>query len=402
MNSRPFQLRSCPKKYILDTHRSRTPEETLAFIATMKEALGMEDFRDATAGDRIGLPVFTCSRIRPDASRTYHTGKGLTRVQAQVSLTMEAIERYSSEYRDCDRNRLIKGSFRELSAGCRVLHPERLILPKFNDFREDVSYHWVEGFDLDSGEAILVPACSVYHPFGLDDPELMATHTNGVAAGNTMEEAVLHGLLEVIERDAWSIVKFGRLAAESVSIEDVPENDFLLSIAGKLRDAEIDVALMDYTLDLGIPVITAKAHDLAIDMLMPMEGFGAHLDPKAAASRALMEVATTRGLLFQQHGVGRLIEARPLYLFEAFAGDVLGDDPPTKSLSELAIGYSDDILADILSVSARLREHGLSQVIVINLTRDEIQIPTARVIIPGMEVYGFDPTRVGERLYHFL
>jgi len=91
-----------------------------------------------------------------------------------------------------------------------------------------------------------------------------------------------------------------------------------------------------------------------------------------------------------------------LYLFEAFAGDVLGDDPPTKSLSELAIGYSDDILADILSVSARLREHGLSQVIVINLTRDEIQIPTARVIIPGMEVYGFDPTRVGERLYHFL
>ena len=93
MNSRPFQLRSCPKKYILDTHRSRTPEETLAFIATMKEALGMEDFRDATAGDRIGLPVFTCSRIRPDASRTYHTGKGLTKVQAQVSLTMEAIDK---------------------------------------------------------------------------------------------------------------------------------------------------------------------------------------------------------------------------------------------------------------------------------------------------------------------
>ncbi len=362
----------------------------------------MEDFRDATAEDRIGLPVFTCSRIRPDASRTYHTGKGLTKVQAQVSLTMEAIERFSSEYREDDRNRLIKGSFRELSTSCRVLHPERLILPKFNDFREDISYHWVEGFDLDSGEAVLVPACSVYHPFGIDDPELMATHTNGVAAGNTMEEAVLHGLLEVVERDAWSIVKFGRLTAESVSIDDEPENDFLLTIAGKLRDAEIDVSLRDYTPDLGIPVIAAKAHDLAIDKLMPMEGFGAHLDPKAAASRALMEVATTRGLLFQQHGAGRLVEARPLYLFEAFASDVLGDDPPAKSLSELVVGYSNDILTDIRSVCARLREHGLPQVIVVNLTRKEIQVPTARVIVPGMEVYGFDPTRVGERLYHYL
>ena len=154
--------------------------------------------------------------------------------------------------------------------------------------------------------------------------------------------------------------------------------------------------------DLGIPVIAAKAHDLAIDKLMPMEGFGAHLDPKAAASRALMEVATTRGLLFQQHGAGRLVEARPLYLFEAFASDVLGDDPPAKSLSELVVGYSNDILTDIRSVCARLREHGLPQVIVVNLTRKEIQVPTARVIVPGMEVYGFDPTRVGERLYHYL
>ncbi|MDI9570634.1 MAG: YcaO-like family protein [Pseudomonadota bacterium] len=402
MNARPLQLRPCPKRYILDTHRSRPPEETLAFIAAMRETLGMEDFRDATSEDRIGLPVFTCSRIRPDASRTYHTGKGLTKVQAQVSLTMEAIERFSSEFRNGDRDRLITGSFRELSARRRVLHPERLILPKFNDFREDTSYCWVEGFDLDTGETTLVPACSVYHPFGLDDPELMTTHTNGVAAGNTLEEAVLHGLLEVIERDAWSIVKFGRLATEAVTIADGPENGFLLSIAGKLRDARIDVTLMDYTLDLGIPVIAAKAHDLDIDMLMPMEGFGAHLDPKAAASRALMEVATTRGLLFQQHGAGRLVEARPLYLFEAFEGDVLGDDPPVKDLSELAIGYSDDILADIRSVCARLRERGLTQVIVVDLTREEIRVPTVRVIVPGMEVHGFDPTRVGERLYQYL
>ncbi len=397
-----LKLHPCPKKYILDTHRSRVPEDTLQFIAAMKNTLGMEDFRDATEEDRIGLPVFTCRRIRPDGSHTFHTGKGLTKIQAQVSLTMESIERYSSEFREEDRARLGRGSYRELAARRPILHPETLILPRFNDFHEDTPYHWVEGYDLAAGEVILVPACCVYHPFHLDEPELLATHTNGVAAGNTMEEAVFHGLMEVIERDAWSIIKFGRLETPSLFIADLPENDFLLHIAGKLAAAEIDIVLQNFTLDLEIPVIAAKAHDLAIEQLMPMEGFGAHLDPKVAAARAMMEVATTRGLLLQKHGVGNLLESRPLYLMEAFGGDVFPDDEPAQDLQDLAAGYSDDILTDIRRVGERLQETGLPRLIVVDLTRREIGVPTARVIVPGMEVYGFDPARLGERLYKFL
>jgi len=397
-----LKLRPCPKKYILDTHRSRAPEDTLQFIATMKNILGMDDFRDATEEDRIGLPVFTCSRIRPDGSRTFHTGKGLTKIQAQVSLTMEAIERYSSEFREEDRSRLVRGSYRELAADRPTLHPEKLILPRFSDFREDTPYFWVEGWDLITGETILVPACCVYHPFHLDTPELMSTHTNGVAAGNTMEEAVFHGLMEVIERDAWSIVKFGRLEMPSLFIADLPENDFLLHISGKLAAAELEIILQNFVLDLQVPVVAAKAYDLAIEKLMPMEGFGAHLDPKVAAARAMMEVATTRGLLLQKHGAGKLLESRPLYLMEAFGVDVFSDDEPAQDLQDLDGGYSDDILTDIRRVGERLQENGLHQLIVVDLTRREIEVPTARVIVPGMEVYGFDPARIGERLYKYL
>lgn len=82
-------LRECPKVYILETHRSRTPESTLHFVESIRHLISMIDFREASDIDRIGIPVFTCHRIRPDNSKTSHTGKGISQIQAQVSLTME-------------------------------------------------------------------------------------------------------------------------------------------------------------------------------------------------------------------------------------------------------------------------------------------------------------------------
>ena len=86
----------------------------LRFIEDMNTTLGMKSFMDATSLDRIGLPVFTCYRIRPDQSKTWHTGKGLTVIQAQVSLTMESIERYCSEFRDEYSDSMILNSYNNL------------------------------------------------------------------------------------------------------------------------------------------------------------------------------------------------------------------------------------------------------------------------------------------------
>ncbi len=95
-----ISLKTCPKVYILETHRSKTPDSTLRFIEKVKETADMLSFRNASDVDRIGIPVFTCDRIRPDGSKTSHTGKGVSPIQAQVSITMEAIERYCSEFRE--------------------------------------------------------------------------------------------------------------------------------------------------------------------------------------------------------------------------------------------------------------------------------------------------------------
>ena len=393
-------LKSCPKAYILETHRSKAPADTLRFVEGMKETLGMQSFKDATAIDRLGLPVFVCYRIRPDNSGTWHTGKGFTKIQAQVSLTMEAIERYCSEFRDEYAGSLIRGSFHNLKNSSTVLDPETLILPQFNQYHRDDVFSWVTGYDLIRQENILVPACTVYHPFHLDDKPVINTHTDGIAAGNTMEEAIFHGLMEVIERDAWSIAKFSGDAYDAVAIEDRPENKFLMDIVDHYGRAHIEIVAKDITSDIGIPVIAAFSQDLEHETMIPIDGFGAHLDPKVAMARALTEVATTRALFIQNYGFEGLREEFPLYCFR----DDTEEDPrfyahAEKMLRDMEVGYHEDLLKDIEQVITILKSHGYERLIVVDLTLPEIGIPTVRIIVPGMEAFCFDKTRRGARLF---
>lgn len=394
-------LKACPKVYILETHRSKSPADTLRFIDGMKETLGMMSFQDATYLDRIGLPVFTCWRIRPDQSKTWHTGKGFTAVQAQVSLTMESIERYCSEFRDEYRGSLVLNSYKNLrKKRLAVLDPDTLILPQFSPYAPDDVLHWVGGYDLISREEILVPACTVYHPFHLDDKPLINTHTDGIASGNTLEEAVFHGLMEVIERDAWSIAKFSGDACDAIAIENRPENQFLLDIVDKFNRANIEITAKDITSDIGIPVIAAFSQDLERESMIPIDGFGAHLDPKVAMARALTETATTRALFIQKYGFDGLREEFAAYYFmDSAEEDFRFYAHAEKTLADMEVGYHDDLLRDIEKTAGILQSRGVERLIVVDLTRPDVGLPTVRVIVPGMEAFCFDKTRKGPRLF---
>ena len=392
-------LKPCPKAYILETHRHRPPDSTLHFVEGMKELLGMKDFREATHVDRTGIPVFTCYRIRPDNSKTFHTGKGASKIQAQVSLTVESIERYSSEYRDEYREKLLHGSFSALGKKFNVLDPRDLVLSPYSEYTPDSPIYWIRGHDIARDEEILVPACEVFHPYDLDEISVLHTHTNGLAAGNTMEEAVFHAMTEVIERDAWSIAKYNRLDGDALYIEDAPENSFLLDIVGKFDQAEIHVVARDITSDIGVPVIAAFSRDLLHEDMTTIDGFGSHLDPRVAMARALMELATTRALFIMKHGQEGLRETSLSYLdgrleIEDFRFYASGE----KGLAEMEVGYSQDILEDIRTVLGKLQARSLERTIVVDLSRKETGIPTVKVIIPGTETHCFDRGRRGDRL----
>ncbi|MEN6464299.1 MAG: YcaO-like family protein [Syntrophaceae bacterium] len=393
-----LELKECPKVYILETHRSKTPDSTLNFVKTMRETVSMLDFRNATDVDRIGIPVFTCDRVRPDNSRTSHTGKGVSEIQAQVSLTMESIERYCSEYMDEYKPNIIYGSYAGLKKKQNILNPEELILSARSNYAPDKDLEWVWGCELCSNEELLVPACAVYHPFHQNGAFLFNSHTNGIAAGNTIEEAVIHGLAEVIERDAWSITRYKAQYSDALFLEDNPGNEFIIKILEKFDAAEIEIVAKDITTDIGIPVVAAFSRDLVHETMVPIDGFGAHLDPRVALIRALLEIATTRALFFQKYGIEGLKEFTTSYLRQG------GEYEDTrfyaynqKGLAELEIGYTDDILKDFHIYREKLSARGLDKIIAVNLTRPDVNVPTVRMIVPGAETYCFDQSRRGER-----
>lgn len=394
----PFSLKPCPKTYILETHRSRPPAETLAFIARLEETVGMMDVRDAVGDDRIGIPVFTCRRIRPDESETRHTGKGITPVQARVSLTMESVERYASEFREIHRERLMRDSYRRLSRRFNVLHPPDLILSQDSEYDDGRPICWIAGYDLLREEEVYLPACAVFHPFHLDDILVIHTHTNGIAAGNSLEEAVEHGITEVIERDAWSIAQYRAEAQDALSVEATDGNAFLLDIIRKFSEADIEIVAKNITSDVGVPTIAAFSRDLHYHSMVPIDGFGTHLDPRVALARALLEIVTTRALFLQTRGLAGLQENCTAY-FREEEEDYRFFSHRQIGLGDMEADFRDDIRDDVRLLMSRCASRGLDRVIAVDLTDEAIGIPTVRMVIPGMEAGCFDRSRRGERLF---
>jgi YcaO-like protein with predicted kinase domain len=215
-----MKLRSCIKGYKKGTHRAVPPEETFTRVDPKMPAAGVTRVADITGLDRIGIPVF--SSIRPSAEGSaisVYNGKGTTADEARVSAMMEAIERYSAEVGEKE---LFMDRYSGLSEKENVLNPKELILPDYVKDIEDVRIPWMKGYDLMKDEEIYVPANAVFHPLPsrYDRVRLFRTNTNGLAGGNELEEAIFHGLAEVIERDAWSLVEITRNTGPYVNVED--------------------------------------------------------------------------------------------------------------------------------------------------------------------------------------
>ncbi len=355
---------------------------------------GITRVADITSLDRIGIPVF--SSIRPSAEEgavSVYNGKGATPIEARISAMMEGIERFSAE---------ADGRFLECSAYSAVartenaLDPSALILPPRTD--PDLAVPWVKGYDILQDEEILVPAHAVFHPLAARYNRLFRTNTNGLASGNTLEEAVFHGLAEVIERDAWSLVEVSRNTGPVVrNVTDPLIAEFLQ----KFEKAGVSVVLRDISSDIGIPTFAAVSDDILLkDPALLTIGMGTHTNARVAMLRALTEVAQSR--LTQIHGAREdtdLADIRKKIGYERTKrmNRHWFEIRTEKDCSEIPSFDSDDFLTDIRLLLRHLQERGVERVIVADLTREEIGVPVVRVIVPGLEVYAMDGERLGER-----
>lgn len=392
-----MNLRSVPKGYTAGTHREIPPAKTLELVSRVKEKAGITRVAEITGLDRIGIPIFTS--IRPMASQgavTVYTGKGYSQEEAEVSAIMEGIERFSAEPRGL---RLVRGPYKEVSKDREALDPNLLILPRRYQSSEEIE--WVEGHSLTRDATILVPAEAVFHPYSRHN-QLFRTNTNGLAVGNALEEAIVHGLMEVIERDAWSLFEAGRLQGRDLDLSGCG-SPMVRAVLEKLEKAGIGVYAKEITSDVGIPTVAVAIDDeLTKDPALLSLGVGTHLVAEIAAVRALTEAVQSR--LTTIHGT------REDTVKAEFARRIgyermkrinrkwFAPCPERVSLDELRSFSGKDFLEDIKYTIEGLGRAGLREVIVVDLTRGEIGVPAVRVIVPGLEVYALDKERAGRRL----
>lgn len=394
-------LRSMKKGYLLDTHRICPPTETLSLARRAAPMAGITRVAEITGLDRLGIPVFTS--MRPKAAEgavTVYNGKGFTAEEAEVSAIMEGVERFSAEK---GSHASLHGTLVELSDGHVVLDPRRIILPGARHYSTSDRLEWVRGSSLFSGEEILVPAESVFHPYEREN-QLFRTNTNGLAVGNVMEEAVFHGLMEVIERDAWSLFEVNASQARDLGLEDcMARSDPVREVIKRLESASVEPHLKDITSDVGVTTIAAAIDDEATqDAALLSLGVGTHLVPEIAVLRALTEAVQsrlttihgTREDTFKAEYTRRIGYERMKRINRKW----FSSSAKSVKFADLSSHQSDDFLDDIGYTLSCLRKAGLDEAIAVDLTRSGTGIPAVRVIVPGLEVYALDKERGGRRL----
>lgn len=391
-----------PVRYFGCTHRAIHPNETIKIVEGKLKAAGVTRIAEITHLDRLGIPVY--SAIRPSAAEgavSIYAGKGATKTQAKASAMMESFERYSGELQDDDIDKnIIKASFDEIEG---AIDPKSLILPHTPFDPEKDNLEWVKTINVTDDDECWLPANAVYHPYNLPQGiRLFKSNTNGLASGNKIEEAVFHGIMEVVERDAWSIFEAKREVKPEVKCDEV-ENPIIRGVLDKFEQAKIDVKMVDLTADIKATTIAAVADDPVLkDPALLTLGVGTHLDPEIAAIRALTEVAQSRAT--QIHGT-REDTIRAVFMRKAGYDRMkkinkhwFGDSKDSVDLSKMKNKSAKSFKEDIDTSLRALAKCGFNKVLYRDLTRSEIQISVVRVIIPGLEVYSVDSDRVGKRL----
>ena len=227
-------------------------------------------------------------------------GKGMTEEEAIRGAIGEAIERYCASH--VDHSALITSPWQSISDHA-VAPPEFVLYSASQYEAAKLPYHrwdpkdevtWVSAHELPSGQIVQVPASLVYLQFQQNRPEdsFAAGTSNGLAAGPTLEYAVLHGLYECVERDAFLTTWMARLPATEISFTAAAP--LANSIRTHYRRFGVDVRVFRMCTDIHAHVMMAIALDQTGSGPAAVVGLGCHASPVKALSRAMLEICQVR------------------------------------------------------------------------------------------------------------
>jgi ribosomal protein S12 methylthiotransferase accessory factor len=251
---------------------------------------------------------------------------------------------------------------------------------------------WSPAWSVSERRTVWVPSAFCY--FG--HPDIRAqffcmADANGTAAGNTIEEATLQGLLEVIERDAVALWWYNRIPRERVDLDsfDIPYVRALQDYHARLNR---EIWVLDITSDVGVPVFVGVSRRVDRPVEDLIIGFGAHLDPRLALLRALTEVNQFLPAILKSNADGSTKywfhdpDAVNWWQTATIASQpYVAPDPrrPARCLADYPQLWTDDLKDDVERTVAGLAALG-HQTLVMDQTRPDIGFSVAKVIVPGL------------------
>jgi ribosomal protein S12 methylthiotransferase accessory factor len=402
---------NAPAFMLSSSLRSRSAEESLVLARPLALERGVSRVVDTTWLDRLGIPVYAA--IRPNAAKNslnVHAGKGFTHAEAKIGAYMEAIE---FSFAEPGRNRLSP----HLATPVDILDSfeHRIEFPEFCpsqhitvDVRADDAIAVLEADELLSlHRKVLVPAELVLYPFTGPGLRLYGSNMNGLASGNTVEEATVHALAEVMERHVDSFLKLG---AASYWVDPATLPPRLRTMVERFDSAGLAFHLRYAPNEFGLAHLSGFVLEDGDSPAAMASGMGFHCNSDIAAVRAIAEAAQSRlttihggrddlvalHLLFNQLGPEReqAVKAQMRQSVSDRTHSIaFGDIPDTKAGSiEAAHG----------ALAAGLQRAGLHHMARVVLTDEQCPFQVVRVIVPGAEHYNPDHKRVGPRLLRYF
>lgn len=360
--------------------RTASAEQTWRRVRPLLPSFGITRVADITRLDEIGLPVQVA--YRPDSKTVaVSMGTGLTPEQARVSAVMESIESWHAENLRVEVATTAAARDLALPYDVRALN-----LPPRSPLTATTRLDWVAGRGLLTGAEILVPLAAIELDFtrGRGWPQVLFKPTsNGLASGNTRDEASLHALFELIERDCitpFPSTPFGRRRYVDPNTSPDPATR---SVLAALTDAGCLVEVCELTNDLGLPCYAASIWSPELPVMCG--GFGCNVDPDLAVGRAMAEAAQSR--------LGVVSGARDDIDIDVYLlADPLAQPPRSSAgLPHLPVPRPTMDTGDVARATRHCAERVAARTgvepFVVDLTRPDVGIPVSKVFAPGLRLF---------------
>ncbi|HXD13528.1 MAG TPA: TOMM precursor leader peptide-binding protein [Xanthobacteraceae bacterium] len=325
-------------------------------------------------------------------------GAGTTAEEAEANALLKGLERVSGIFQS-DEIRITR-RFVDFAPGEAILPTDITLFSDAQcqqasirangaDARSDVAhpfdrsapFEWSPVWSLRDQRFKHLPTGILYYFHrGTGDDRLRA-EASGCAAGNTLEEAIVQGFLELVERDACAIWWHNRLRRPAVDLDRFGDS-YIDDLRTQFAAAGRQIWTLDITTDLEVPVVVAVCHWRDQSKEHVAFAAGAHFDPRFAALRALTELnqaLAVDAMATRPSDRAEHVDPLPLRDHGYLRGRGKAIPRPARLRNFARLGRREQVHACV----ALAKRHGLD-FLILDQTRPDIGVPVVRVIVPGL------------------